>query len=183
MTLRQWGMAVALAAVSLAGAAARAQSPIDSRGGEQVLSAGGSFSAVHFQYGQHWVLGGSAFVDANFNWHYGLEGEGNWSRWHTQSDTWATTYLIGPRYQITSFRDGRYVPYAKFLVGDGTFNFPYSYGYGNYLVMAPGAGVDFRWKPRIDIRLCDFEYQYWPDFTFGSNTNLSVSAGIRYHIF
>lgn len=164
-------------------AAARAQSPESTTGGTGGLAAGGSFSAVHFQYGQHWVYGATGFADANLTFHYGIEGEGNWSRWHTQSDTWSTTYLIGPRYNLPTLFNYRFRPYAKFLIGSAHFNLPYNGGYDNYFVMAPGAGIDYHYRGRFDIRVCDLEYQYGPNFIFGSNTNLSVSAGIRYRIF
>lgn len=166
---------------------ARAQSPQSAQYGDQSLSAGGVFNATRLQYGQHWVLGAGAFVDANLTWHYGIEGEATWTRWHTQSDTYDTTYLIGPRYRFAGLDSGRLSPYAKFLIGDGDFNFPSyngaSTGTGNYFVMAPGGGFDYHWKPRFDIRLCDVEYQIWPQFTFGSVSNVSVSAGLSYRIF
>ncbi len=167
--------------LALAFVAARAQSPESATGGAAGLAAGASFSDVHFQYGQHWVYGAAGYIDGNLTFHYGLEGEGNWSRWHTQENTWATTYLIGPRYSLPALLGDRIRPYAKFLIGDGHINIPI--GQGDFFVIAPGAGLDYHYRGRFDIRVCDFEYQYWPDFTFGSNSNLSLSAGIRYRIF
>lgn len=181
LSRQRFAFACLLLAAAFGVSAARAQSPESTTGGTGGLAAGGSFSAVHFQYGQHWVYGAAGFVDANLTWHYGVEGEGNWSRWHTQEDTWATTYLIGPRYTLPAILSNRFRPYAKFLIGDGHINLPI--GNGDFFVMAPGAGIDYHYRGRFDIRVCDFEYQYWPNFTFGSNTNLSVSAGIRYRIF
>jgi hypothetical protein len=166
---------------------ARAQSPQSAEYGDQALYAGGVINATHLQYGEHWVLGAGAFVDANLTWHYGIEGEATWSRWHTQSNTYATTWLIGPRYRFAALGNHQFSPYAKFLIGDGAFNFPSfnggNLGTGNYFVMAPGGGIDYHWKPRFDIRLCDLEYQIWPQFTFGSVSNISISAGLRYRIF
>lgn len=173
-------LVIALLSITLP---ARAQSPQAGKYDDQTLSVGGVFNDTHLQYGEHWVYGAGAFVDANLTWHYGIEGEATWSRWHEQSDTYATTYLIGPRYRFAALGNDRFAPYAKFLIGDGAFNFPYSYGYGNYFVMAPGGGVDYHWKPRFDIRLCDVEYQMWPQFTFGSVANVSISAGLRFRVF
>jgi len=42
--------------------------------------------------------------------------------------------------------------------------------------------MDYRVNSRIRLRVFDAEYQYWPGFTYGSMTNLSVSAGVRYRI-
>lgn len=57
------------------------------------------------------------------------------------------------------------------------------YAGGAYL--GPGAlnasGMASFW-PRIRLRLCDVDYQYWPGFTYGSMPNLGVSVGIRYRI-
>jgi len=69
------------------------------------------------------------------------------------------------------------------LVGFGLFNFPYNFAHGSYLVVAPGGGVDFRLNRRFRVRLVDFEYQIWPQFTYGAMSSVGVSAGIRYRIF
>lgn len=161
---------------------ARAQSPESAIGDWSSLSVGGTFSATRLQYGQRWLEGGGFFVDGNLNWRFGVEGEANWAVLHQLSNTHATTYLIGPRYQMNAFGNYRFRPYAKFLVGDGEFNFPYNYAHGSYLVMAPGGGLDYWLNSRIRLRLIDAEYQYWPGFTYGSQTNLSVSVGVRYRI-
>jgi hypothetical protein len=34
--------------------------------------------------------------------------------------------------------------------------------------MAPRVGLDFRLSYLWRLRLVDFEYQYWPPFTFGA---------------
>lgn len=167
----------------LAGASsARAQSPESATGGEAGLTAGAGISALHLQYGEHWLVGANVSADAYMAPRYGIEGEANWARCHQQSGTWANTYLVGPRYQFNGIGDYRYRPYAKFLVGVGEFNFPYNYAFGRYFVMAPGVGVDYRLSPRLRLRLFDVEYQYWPGFTYGSMSNFGVSTGIRYRI-
>lgn len=161
---------------------AHAQSPESATGDWSSLWVGGSFSATRLQYGQHWVEGGGVFVDGNFNWRFGIEGEANWAALHQLSGTHATTYLVGPRYQFNAFHDYRLRPYVKFLAGDGEFTFPYNYAHGSYFVIAPGGGVDYWLNSRFRLRLADVEYQYWPGFTYGSSSNLSVSVGVRYRI-
>jgi len=175
---------VLLLAATLFGAGtARAQSSEAAVGDWSTLAVGGSFNANRLQYGQHWLLGGTAFVDANFTWRYGIEGETNWEVLRQVEQTHATTYLVGPRYQLAGYgQNAQWRPYVKFLAGDGYFDFPYHYAWGNYFVMAPGAGLDYRVNSRIRLRLFDAEYQYWPGFTYGSMSNLAVSAGVRYRI-
>jgi hypothetical protein len=126
------------------------------------------------------MLGISGFVDADSKGSLGLEGEARWLTFHQTADVHASTYMAGPRY----FRNVRkFQPYAKVLVGFGQFNFPYNFAHGNYLVVAPGGGVDFRINRRFRVRLADFEYQIWPQFTYGAMSSVGISAGIRYRIF
>lgn len=178
----RWGKHLLLVGLMASVGLVHAQSPESAVGGNEGLAVGGGVSATRLQYGQHWLGGGVVFVDANWNWHYGIEGEANWAVLHQQSSTHAETYLIGPRYQFRGIGDYRFRPYAKFLMGDGEFNFPYNYAHGSYFVIAPGGGVDYRVNSRFRIRLADVEYQYWPGFTFGSMSNVSVSVGVRYRI-
>jgi opacity protein-like surface antigen len=162
---------------------AHAQSPESMTGTEPSLTVGALVSGNYLEYGKRWLGGGGAWVDASINWRLTIEGEADWAILHQQSRTRSNTWLIGPRYQLNAMGSNyRYQPYVKFLIGNGHFNFPYNYGSGNYFVMAPGAGVDYRLSPKLRIRLADFEYQYWPGFTFGSTSNYSISTGVRYRI-
>lgn len=144
-----------------------------------MLSVGGGASGYLVQYGQRKLLGATVWVDANSIRPLGLEGEARWLDWHQQANVHAETYLIGLRYR---FHVGRTQPYVKALVGDGHFNFPYNFATGNYLVVAPGGGLDYPLSRRWSAR-ADFEYQYWPEFTFGSMNAGGGTIGIRYRIF
>ena len=118
----RWALLMAGFAIGLG--SAQAQSPEAAVGDWSTLAVGGSFNASRLQYGQHWLLGGTAFVDANFTWRYGIEGETNWEVLRQVEQTHATTYLIGPRYQLAGMgQNAQWRPYVKFLVGDGYFNF------------------------------------------------------------
>ena len=49
--------------------------------------------------------------------------------------------------------------------------------------VAPGGGLDYWMKnDRVSVRVVDFEYQIWPQFTFGTLHPYGVSAGISLHI-
>lgn len=138
----------------------------------------GSFLNVN--YGQRWVGGGSVYIDGNMYRKVGAEFQFQTLRFREIDTTKQTTYLAGPRY---SFRSRGLVPYVKVLVGVGKFTFPYRFGYGNYFVVAPGAGVDYELNKRIKIRLVDIQYQDWTQFSFGSLHPYGVSAGISLRIF
>lgn len=79
----------------------------------------------------------------------------------------------------------RFHPYGKFLIGLGSVDFadptnPY-YTHDTRVVLAPGAGADYRVWRNVSIR-ADYEYQFWhalfgphdlnPNgFTFGATYN------------
>jgi len=149
------------------------------RGG-LIVSVGGMGSAYSIQYGQRKMAGITAFVDADTKRRFGIEAEGRWLEFHQTANVHAETFSIGARYH---FDVGRFAPYAKGLVGFGDFNFPYNYAYGRYLVVTAGGGVDFRLTRRLTLRAVDFEYQDWPNFTFGNMNSLGVNAGLRVRIF
>ena len=140
------------------------------------LSAGVAGSGYNLEYGQRKMLGYSAFVDADTKRRIGIEAEGRWLEFHQQANVHAETYAIGLRYH---FERGRFQPYAKGLVGIGDFNFPYNYATGRYFIAVAGGGVDWHWRRRIYFRVADFEYQSWPQFTYGAMTSVGVSAGLR----
>ena len=52
----------------------------------------------------------------------------------------------------------------------------------SYLVVTAGGGLDFHWTPRVTVRAADFEYQDWPQFTFGDLHPYGVSSGISLRI-
>ena len=143
------------------------------------LYAGAGGSGYYVEYGERKLLGISGWVDADTARHFGIEAEGRWLEYHQTANVHVETYLAGLRYHRTA---GRFQPYAKALAGFGDFNFPYDYAYGRYFVVAPGGGVDYRLNHRWAVR-ADFEYQLWPQFTFGSMSSAGGTAGIRYRIF
>jgi hypothetical protein len=137
-------------------------------------------SGSTLEYGQRKMLGITAFADMDTKRRIGIEAEGRWLEFHQTANVHAETYSIGGRYHLDL---GRFEPYAKGLIGFGDFNFPYNYAHGRYLVVTAGGGVEFRWTPRVYVRAADFEYQDWPQFTFGNMTTFNVSTGLRVRIF
>jgi len=168
--------ALAAAMAFVAAAQARAQVTWDGEMGGLRMAAGVTGSGFNMQYGQRKILGFSAFVDADTKRRIGLEAEGRWLEFHQRDNVHAETYGAGLRYH---FEKGRFQPYAKGLAGFGDFNFPYNYASGHYFVFTAGGGLDWHWRGRIYLRAVDFEYQDWPQFTYGAMTTVGVSAGLR----
>ncbi len=139
-----------------------------------LITVGSTVSGYKLDYGHRDLGGTGVFVDLNPSWRYGIEGEFTSLRYHNVAGAHPTTYLVGPR---VSLRPHRLDPYVKVLVGLGRFSFPYGYATGNYFVIAPGAGLDYRLNERVRVRLADFEYQDWPQFTYGALHPYGVSVG------
>lgn len=174
-------IARALLAVCLGlGLRAFAQTVPAADAGGARLSVGGTASGYYLQYGEVKVLGASAFVDGDTLRHFGFEGEARWLKFYQTHQINASTYMGGVRY---SRYYGKFQPYAKALVGVGQFNYPYGLGTDSSLVIAPGAGLDYRLTQRIRWRAVDFEYQAWPQFHFGSMSSYGVSSGFKFKIF
>lgn len=171
---------IAVAAVVFcASASGLGQASPTATGPGMYLAVGGMVSLFEGDYGQRKITGNALYVDANLYRCYGLETEIRRLRYSDSSGMNQTTFLAGPR---VSFRSHGIVPYAKMLVGAGVFNFPYHDGHGSYLVLAPGAGLDWNMGRKIRLRLIDVEYQDWTRFTFGPEHPYGASIGISYQI-
>jgi hypothetical protein len=132
-------------------------------------------------YGKYHLWGPSVYADIHLHRHAGITAEARFLNNGGKFGVREQTYLAGPRW---AFKPVGWVPYVKFPVGLGRVNFPYTYGYGKYFVMAPGGGLE-RWMAgdRIHVRVIDVEYQFWPQFTYGTLHPYGVSAGISFQIF
>ncbi|MFT4112243.1 outer membrane beta-barrel protein [Silvibacterium sp.] len=171
-----------LAALALAWAQwACAQVAPSSYGGNQTIAVGGEISGFRLDYGKRDLGGIGIFADADLNNRIGLTGEANWMRLHQFADTHFSTYMGGPRLNFNT--RGNWRPYLKVVAGGGLFNFPYNYATGSYFVVAGGGGLDYHIAPRWRVRVADFEYQYWPQFTFGAIHPYGVSAGLEFQLF
>jgi hypothetical protein len=176
---RRWCCGVVLLALGfVAGRVANAQALPTATGPGAYVNVGGTYSQFESDYGKQAIGGASVYVDSNFIWRYGLETEARRMNYPNYGER-QSTLLSGLRW---SFRPKGLVPYAKLLVGGARFDFPYGYKYGNYFVVAGGAGVDLRLSEKVRLRLVDFEYQDWPGFTFGALHPYGVSAGISFQV-
>ena len=144
-------------------------------------SIGVAGSLFNVNYGQNYVAGGSAWLDANLYRKYGAEFQYQTLRYNEQGGMRQTTYLAGPRVSFR-VRNRSFVPWADILAGRGEFDFPYGYAKGVYFVYAPGAGVDYGLTRNIKLRLVSVQYQKWPQFTFGDLHPYGISSGISLRI-
>jgi hypothetical protein len=172
---------VALGLLFTAGRALHAQALPTASGLGSLVAVGVEGSAFQMDYGKRYVEGFAGYAEIDPTWRYGGEVEVRFSRFGTDENVNETTYLVGPRVTL-SRHQGKLRPYAKFLIGMGHINFPFNYATGNYLVYAPGGGLDYVINDRWTVRAADFEYQDWPKFTYGALHPYGVSVGIAFRL-
>jgi hypothetical protein len=160
---------------------ASAQAVPTATGPGTYISGGLELSGFQQDYGQRYIGGEGLFVDANLYRRIGIEAEVRLLNAHTSEDVKQQTYLIGPKISTNAHA---FRPYIKLLAGRGHFDFPFHYATGAYFVVAPGAGLDWHLgQSRFNVRVIDFEYQIWPQFTFGELHPYGASVGISYNLF
>jgi hypothetical protein len=120
-------------------------------------------------------------VDTHPDWRLGFEGEMRVLHARASDGTSEAHYvggvraLLWPRLRLCQ-------PYAKFLAGAGLITLPYGYAHGGFLTYAPGAGVDVPLTDRISVRAIEFEYQHWPQFTYGALSPYGLSTGVSFRL-
>jgi hypothetical protein len=179
LVMRMWLALFVLLALCCAARRLHAQAMTTASGPGMYVAVGGGVTAMESDYGQRYLGGGVAYVDANLSPRLGAEIEAKFLRFHTSEDVTEDTYLAGIRYALP---DRRLQPYAKVLAGLGQIQFPFHYASGSYLVVAGGAGIDYHFSGRWTARLIDVEYQDWPQFTYGSLHPYGVSAGLSFRV-
>jgi hypothetical protein len=168
-----------LALLLCAGRTVSAQAKATASGPGSYVSVGGEGSIFQADYDKRYLGGIAAYVDVHPQWRYGAEVEARFLRFNTDESVTESTYLVGVHINALP---GRLRPYGKFLIGVGKMNFPFNYATGNYLVYAPGGGLDYELNERWTVRFVDAEYQVWPQFTFGPLHPYGVSAGIAFRL-
>ncbi len=149
--------------------------------GGWAVKVGGGYSSYQADYSKRTLGGYVIYGDIERTQKLALEVESRVLRHNQEAGTHETTFLVGPKYA----RPTRWVtPYGKVLLGEGWFHFPYNYAEGTYFVLAPGAGVDVPiGHSRFTVRAIDFEYQSWPNFTYGGLNPYGISAGVSFRVF
>ena len=150
------------------------------------VGAEGSYFTPSFPYqsGQR-TYGYGVFANLRWTYHVDVEGSARWLVSNGYAGAAERTLLIGPRYIVHRF--GRFEPYGKFLVGDGTIQYPFGIGTDSYFTLAPGGGVNVRLSRRFTVR-AEYEYQIWlnsPGFAGQPNHPLhpnGVNIGAAYRV-
>jgi len=144
------------------------------------LSIGIAASGFQQDYGRNSIAGEAAYLDANLYRRIGVEVEVRRLNVHTEEDVKENTYLAGLK---IATNPRRFRPYLKLLMGRGTIDFPFHYATGSYFVIAPSTGLDYHLRnSRFNIRVVDFQYQLWPQFSFGTLHPYGITTGISFDL-
>jgi len=155
------------------------------------LEIGGGFTSLSPATVSTRFNGGTAYFDANFRAHFGVEGAFRFAADSAGTGQYEKTYEIGGRYFRTY---GRFLPYAKLMYGRGVYNFTEPYQatppsgptvyqpVANlaYNLLAGGIGVDYEVLPHVNAR-ADWEYQRWLSFEGSSIGPNLFTLGAAYH--
>jgi opacity protein-like surface antigen len=113
----------------------------------------------------------------------GIEAEGrdiNFGRPSALSKMRQDTAEGGPIYTWRHYRN--FHPYAKYLIGFGSIDFPPygTYSHDTRTVLIPGGGAEYRAYRNIWVR-GDYEYQYWRHIFGPHDLNPNgVTIGVSY---
>lgn len=163
--------------------------PAATRGSAR-LSAGGGIAYFDLDYGMsRKMIGLTGWGDyrlphmPRYLHGLGIQGEirdVNYARPSSLHRMRQDTYLGGPTYTWDHYRN--FHPYAKFLLGIGSIDFPPigTYNHDTRAVFAPGMGVDYDITSCLSARV-DYEYQFWHAI-FGPNdlNPQGVTFGVLY---
>ena len=154
-------------------------SPTATRRAEIQVGVAGSLYTLDYSEGHE--EGFTVYGDLDVTKHLGLEALYRNASIITPHDIGENHLLAGPRFHL---QRGRFSPYAKFLVGEGTINFQQGYNVTayseHYFIYAPGGGVALHVARHVNVRLIDFEYQLWPGFAPHGLTPYGASVGAAY---
>jgi opacity protein-like surface antigen len=141
------------------------------------LQIGGGFAFGGSDYIQGTFKGATAYADFDFRPHVGIEAEFHQINSPSGDESYQRTYEIGARYLRTY---GRLVPYAKFMIGRGDFNYPHGLADLSYNMFAFGGGADVKLNEYLHVR-AEYEFQKWASFPNGGLAPHIVTIGAAYH--
>jgi hypothetical protein len=157
-------------------------------GGPIPVVLGGGYSNFSMDWGSgHRSSGITAWADV-YPFHgivrnLGIEGEGRASRWGNPIPNLREDTVQGGVIYSWS-RYSRIRPYAKYLVGVGSIDFPASqsapnYTHDTFTVTSIAVGADFQIHQHIWIR-AEYQYQWWPGAFGHTLTPNGITAGAHW---
>jgi opacity protein-like surface antigen len=160
--------------------------PAQSGGGSKFsLALGAGFSGFDTDYAPDRMYGITAYYDLDYARWIGLEVEGRTIQWNQIYNLREDTIAAGGRVRLPHYK--RFIPYAKFLGGIGSIDFPAPVGFPNYkhdtfAFYAAGGGLDYRLTQHVYLR-GEYEYEWWPRWPRNGLTPNGFTIGANYRFF
>lgn len=181
--LRKFGRAGRIAAVASMVAAgmvcgtAHAQSlPTASRIGDLQIGGGLVFGRSSYNFNASNLIGATFYTSFDRKI-LGFEADFHQVNPSSGQSVYERTYEIGAR---AHYVVGNMVPYGKFMIGRGVYNFPGNAANVAYNMYGYGGGADYRLLRSMNVR-GDYEYQTWPGFPLGTLHPSVITVGVAFH--
>lgn len=153
-------------------------------GGKISLALGAGFSGFNTDYAPDNMYGVTAYYDMDFGRWIGVEVEGRTIQFNKFGRLREDTIAVGGRFMFP--HRGRFAPYAKFLGGVGSIDFPPParlpyYSHDTFTFYDAGGGLDYKLTHHVFLR-GDYEYEWWPSWPrHGLTPNgFTIGAGYRF---
>ena len=158
--------------------------PAESGGGSNLsVALGAGFSGFDTDYAPDHMYGIAAYADVDYGRWIGIEVEGRTIQWNQFYNLREDTIAAGGRVRLGHY--GRFIPYAKFLGGVGSIDFPGftfhlpSYTHDTFAFYDAGGGLDYKLTQHIYLR-GDYEYEWWPRWPRHGLTPHGFTIGANY---
>lgn len=167
---------VLFALIALSPASAQSK-PTATRLGDLQVGGGFTFAQSGYNFTPIHLIGEAVYTTFDFKNHWGGEFSFHNVKTTEDSTVYERTYEIGPRVFLSR---GPLLPYAKFLIGRGVYNYPQSRANVAYNIYTFGGGADLAIRRSLNVRM-DYEYQNWAGFPLGTLHPSVVTIGVAYH--
>ena len=132
-------------------------------GGKFSMALGAGFSGFNTDYSPDRMYGIAAYCDLDYGRWIGLEVEGRTIQWNQFQNLREDTIAAGGRVRLPHYK--RFIPYAKFLGGIGSIDFPAfrdapNYRHDTFVFYDAGGGLDYKLTQHVYLR-GDYEYEWW----------------------
>jgi len=154
-------------------------------GGKFSMAFGAGFSGFNTDYVPERMYGVTAYYDIDYARWIGVEVEGRTIQWNGFKNVREDTIAAGGRVRLPHYK--RFIPYAKFLGGIGSIDFPAfpnfpNYTHDTFAFYDVGGGLDYKLAQHVYLR-GDYEYEWWPRWAPNGLTPNGFTIGANYRFF
>lgn len=146
------------------------------------FSGGTGFSVFNTDWAPKDMIGVTAFADAVYHAHYGIEVEGRTTQFNRWSNVREDTIGGGAKYNLSM---GRFGPFAKGLIGIGSIDFPDpslpTYTHDTFFIYEVGGGSEYNLNDMLALR-AEWDYQIWGRWPPHGLTPRGTTIGVVWRV-